>query len=359
MTLQETNSAMSTSTTTTTTLMVTHHRQPFDLLPSTTRLRNGLDDSRAVWTFSLVLFRLQLRLLLLLLLLLLQGTHGFVIVQRTTPTILPKAGGRGRLAFPFSSCSLPSSSSSSSEMMGTCHSRSKLSILNAAKSSHDTVAASTSSLLPDPFPQQKELEDAAAAADADAAGSCSSDGRISMILFQAQKVLDPLSETVDDATNGWALNFADLSPESVSTPLGVAFLATNIAYAMAGLYLTIQGDVLLGTLLEIVSVASFTYHYTQLQAAQNLSNRTVRTALLIDYIFALSSIVLGLIYVVMDQQLPPIEGLISGVISFGFLFACWSWEQGVPYIVLHSLWHFASAYTGYIVGTSHLNHPIL
>jgi hypothetical protein len=374
MTLQETNSAMDTVTTTTTTtttattaLMVTSHRQQC-AVPSTTRWRNGVVGSKAVWMrSSVLLLRLTLLLLLLVLLLVLQGAHGFVMIQPISTTTISssKAGGRGRGRgrLGFSS----SSSCSSRSIMGSCHPRSKLSTLHcAAKPSHDsTTAASTSSLqLPDPFPQQKEFEDESVVAAVAVAGSSSSsggggDGRISMILFQAQKVLDPLSQTVDDATNGWALNYADLSPESESTPLGVAFLATNIAYAMAGLYLTVQGDVLLGTMLEVVSVASFTYHYTQLQAAQNLSNRTVRTALLIDYIFALSSIVLGLVYVVMDQQLPPMEGLISGVISFGFLFACWSWEQGIPYIVLHSLWHFASAYTGYIVGTSHLNHPIL
>jgi hypothetical protein len=327
----------------------------------------------------------------LLVTLLLPGTHGFVTVQpttttTTTATILPTTG-RGRLG--FSSYSLPSSSW---RMMGSVHSSSKSSTLLAAKTpSHDSatttttttasITTSTRSLLPDPFPQQQQQQQKSlllssleedgiigGVSGGDAAGS-----RISMILFQAQKVLDPLSQTVDDATDGWALNYADLSPENESTPLGQAFLATNIAYAMAGLYLTVQGDVVLGTMLEIVSVASFAYHYTQLlqqpqqqqqqpqqDQDQNLSNRTVRTALLIDYIFAVSSILLGLVYVVvLDQQLPPMEGLISGMISFVFLFACWTWEQGVPYIILHSLWHFCSAYTGYVVGTSHLNHHLL
>ena len=157
-----------------------------------------------------------------------------------------------------------------------------------------------------------------------------------------------------DATDGWALGYADLSPESESTPIGQAFLASNIAYALAGLFLSIQGETILGFLLEVVSIGSFVYHYTQLQASSARDNN-VRLALFIDYTLAFTSIFVGLAYLIMDQHLPPVEGLVSGGIGVACLLACWVWEQGLPYIILHSLWHFFSAYCGYIVGSTHLS----
>jgi hypothetical protein len=186
--------------------------------------------------------------------------------------------------------------------------------------------------------------------------SIAADGRLSLILLQAQDVLSPAAQALDDATDGWALNYADLSPETESTPIGQAFLATNIAYASVGLFLTMHGDPVLGLLTEFVSIASFIYHYTQLQAATNREqDSTVRLALMVDYCLAFTTIFVGLAYLVMDQQLPPIEGLVSGGVGIACLLACWVWEQGLAYIVLHSLWHFFSAYCGYVIGNTHLS----
>jgi hypothetical protein len=183
---------------------------------------------------------------------------------------------------------------------------------------------------------------------------------LSLILLSAKDVLAPAAQILDDATDGWALFYADLSPEDETTPVGQAFLASNIAYAVVGLLLSIQGDVILGLLTEVVSVASFIYHYTQLQAssmrtpAMRTEDDTVRIALMVDYIFAFTSIFVGLIYLVSDQQLPPVEGFISAAAGLACLFACWVYEKGYPYIVLHSLWHLFSAYSAYAIGTSHL-----
>ena len=182
----------------------------------------------------------------------------------------------------------------------------------------------------------------------------SSEGPLSLALLQAQDILGPAAKVLDDATDGWALGYADLSPESESTPIGQAFLASNIAYALAGLFLSIQGETILGFLLEVVSIGSFVYHYTQLQASSARDNN-VRLALFIDYTLAFTSIFVGLAYLIMDQHLPPVEGLVSGGIGVACLLACWVWEQGLPYIILHSLWHFFSAYCGYIIGSTHLS----
>ena len=181
------------------------------------------------------------------------------------------------------------------------------------------------------------------------------DSPLDLFLMVARDKLSPVAQVIDDATDGWALNYANLSPESETTPIGQAFLATNLAYASAGFLLSVQGDATLGLLTEVVSVASFVYHYTQLQASTMAAqDATVRTALMVDYICAFTSIFVGLVYLVIDQQLPPLEGFVSAGAGLACLFACWVWERGMPYIVLHSMWHLFSAYAAYSVGTTHL-----
>lgn len=177
-------------------------------------------------------------------------------------------------------------------------------------------------------------------------------GRSSLMMLSS--ALAPVAEVLDNTTDGWALSYADLRPESEETAIGQSFLATNIAYAAVGFFVTAQGEFLLGFLTELVSVASFFYHYTQLQQPYNRTDvSTVKLALTVDYILAVSSIVLGMVYVVMDQTLPPPEVLATSVFGIGCLLACWVWEKGYPYIVLHSLWHICSAATAYSIGVTH------
>ncbi|CAJ1958612.1 unnamed protein product [Cylindrotheca closterium] len=173
--------------------------------------------------------------------------------------------------------------------------------------------------------------------------------------LNAQEALTPFAKTIDNLTNGWALSYADLSPESENTPLGQAFLATNIAYAVVGIVLGIHGDVLLGTLTEIASVASFFYHYTQLQASNNrIQDSSVRLALSIDYVCACTAILVGLVYLGLDHQMPPLEAVVSGSAGILCLSLGWVWEYGWRYLVTHSLWHLFSAYTAFVVGNAHL-----
>jgi hypothetical protein len=179
------------------------------------------------------------------------------------------------------------------------------------------------------------------------------------VLLGARDILSPAALVLDEATNGWALSYADLKPESEETPLGQAFLATNIAYSTVGLVLSFNGDFFLGFIMELVATASFVYHFAQLQQPFGRSqDTTVRTALMVDYTFALSSIFIGLFYLasdfIIDHKLPPFEGFASASVSLLCLFACWVWERGYPYIVLHSLWHIFSAFACYSVGMSHL-----
>ncbi len=184
-------------------------------------------------------------------------------------------------------------------------------------------------------------------------GLLTTSGRSSLMLLSS--TLAPAVEFLDEKTDGWALTYADLRPESEQTAIGQSFLATNIAYAAVGFLLSSQGEALLGFMTEIVSVASICYHYTQLQQPYNRTDDvTVKLALMVDYILAVSSICIGVFYIFVDQTLPSIEVIGSSMIGIGCLLACWVWEKGYPYIVLHSLWHIFSATTAYSIGLSHI-----
>jgi hypothetical protein len=194
---------------------------------------------------------------------------------------------------------------------------------------------------------QSSREEASSAVDSQ------SGGRLSAVLMQAGEVIRPAADALDGATGGWALSYADLAPETQQTPVGQAFLASNLAYALAGLVLSVKGDLFLGSLTEFCSIASFIYHYTQLDMESK--NDVVRFSLFIDYVMAFSAIFVGLGYMLMDGQVPPMEGLISAAVAIGFfLLGLTVCAEGMAYVVVHSLWHVFSAYCAYLVGSTHL-----
>ena len=163
---------------------------------------------------------------------------------------------------------------------------------------------------------------------------------------------------MDDLTGGWGLSYADLSPETETSPLGVTFLATNAFYAAAGLALAMRGELLLGALTEIAGAVSFWYHYSQLKFGQNRSE--VRLALLTDYVTAGSALILGGSYMVqMGVAAVPFAALAAGGLSVACLAMCWVWEFGLPYLFWHSMWHVLSAYTGYVVGQAHMDNAVV
>jgi hypothetical protein len=184
-----------------------------------------------------------------------------------------------------------------------------------------------------------------------------SSGRSSLLLLSS--ALAPVADFLENSTDGWALSYADLRPESEETVIGRSFLATNLAYASVGLLLSSQGEVVLGFMTELVSIASYCYHYTQLQQPYDRTDdATVKLALLVDYFLAVSSISLGFFYLLEDKTLPSPEVMAGSAIGIGCLLACWVWEKGYPYIVLHSLWHVFSAATAYSIGVSHVSNNI-
>lgn len=166
----------------------------------------------------------------------------------------------------------------------------------------------------------------------------------------------PLAERVDEWTGGWGLFYADLHPETTTSFAGVAFLLTNLAYAVAGFVLTLQGEILLGTMTECAGAVSFWYHYSQLKYSGQEKNVQVRLALLTDYIFAGSALITGAIYALMIGPFAlPLNALLSAVGAILCLTLSWTWEFGLPYIVWHSMWHILSALTGYLIGQARID----
>mmetsp|Transcript_30711 Transcript_30711/g.70279 ORF Transcript_30711/g.70279 Transcript_30711/m.70279 type:complete len:304 (-) Transcript_30711:219-1130(-) len=165
----------------------------------------------------------------------------------------------------------------------------------------------------------------------------------------------PLANFIDEVTGGWALTYADLSPETETTPAGISFLATNIGYGVAGVFLSMRGEFLLGYFTDIAGVISFGYHYSQLKFGPN--RKEVRLALLFDYITAGSAIIIALFYIIQVGTFTtlPINLLCVIALSLGSLLMSWVYEFGYPYLFWHSLWHIFSAGVAFLVGEYHFN----
>ena len=171
---------------------------------------------------------------------------------------------------------------------------------------------------------------------------------------------------LDRVTDGWALSFADLTPESPKTFLGQSFLFTNAAYLIAGLTLTaVYNDFWLAFWTDCAAICSYNYHYTQLQCCavsdedRAAAKEEVRLALLLDYSAAGVSILSAMYYLLTttlaSHTLSPEEGqaIIASLAGTGCLLLSWKWEYGKPYMFWHGLWHLGSASAGYLIGVSH------
>lgn len=156
-----------------------------------------------------------------------------------------------------------------------------------------------------------------------------------------------------DQVSGWILSYSDLTPDHEGTRAGQGFLATNLAYTIAGFYLAQNGDPFLGLVTEVTAIASFAYHYYQLESRGVNNLPSVRLALLIDYICAFFSIGVALFYLVSTGGEQIMTVLPPSILALSTLGASWIWVKGRPYMILHGLWHFFSAYTGYLVGNLH------
>ena len=187
--------------------------------------------------------------------------------------------------------------------------------------------------------------------------------RVETIAVAEQLLMDsvaPVQETLDALTGDWALSYADLSPDTPRTVTGQAFLATNAAYFVAGVYiLLVSGDLWFGFWTDMAAIASFNYHYNQLLVAGTAAKAdAVRLALLLDYTAAAFSILTAGSYLLSDigsssSSSFPVVAVAVSAVGLVCLYLSWVWEYGRPYMFWHSLWHLCSAYSGYLIGTLH------
>ena len=145
--------------------------------------------------------------------------------------------------------------------------------------------------------------------------------------------------------DNWLFSYADLKPYDTTDIEGQAFLATNIAYAVAGAAIA-PHDPALGALVECASVASVGYHTAQLKIGGNPQNEIVQLAIVIDYIFAVPSVLWGAAYAAQLGEAVPLTALVLAAAAFANLIAGWFVDSPKGYMLVHGLWHVLGAAAG-------------
>lgn len=139
--------------------------------------------------------------------------------------------------------------------------------------------------------------------------------------------------------------YPDLTKYSKRNPVGALFLATNIVYSWAGYVVFQQGQTELSLVVEAAGVASFYYHWTQLEYGPN--NIAVVRALLLDYLVAVvtvASFLVTLFEASLNSPTQPLVSFVSGLAGMICLVLSWVYHFDIPYIIFHGLWHVLSGY---------------
>mmetsp|Transcript_2793 Transcript_2793/g.7811 ORF Transcript_2793/g.7811 Transcript_2793/m.7811 type:complete len:198 (-) Transcript_2793:184-777(-) len=152
----------------------------------------------------------------------------------------------------------------------------------------------------------------------------------------------------------WVFTYSDVRPFDVQSSEVKLFLATNIMFPATGMTLaSIGGDPTLGVLVDFAGAASMLYHFQQCSRG-GTQRPTVQLAMLIDYLFAIPSLVLGVAYA---MQLPcevwPELGVVTGAGAIAALLGGWVCTKPIEYMVLHGLWHMLATAAGYQFALAH------
>ena len=127
------------------------------------------------------------------------------------------------------------------------------------------------------------------------------------------------------------------------------FIGTNAAFVVAGSALAANGNAGLGVLLDLASVGSVGYHWSQ--CALGGTNRPlVQLAMLVDYAFALPSAALGTVCALSLGSELPMSVVACAVAALASLAGGWldvAEENPRVYMLFHGLWHIFSAAAGY------------
>ena len=164
------------------------------------------------------------------------------------------------------------------------------------------------------------------------------------LLRSALRITRPLLQ------DNWLFSYADTSPIAPSDPEGIAFLATNVGFAATGAAIA-PYDPSYGVLLECATAASICYHYCQLRLGGDPQRQVVQLSILIDYMFAVPSLIVGIGYAASLGDALPISVPLFGIAAFATLIAAWFFDAPREYLVLHGLWHIFSAAAGWELST--------
>lgn len=155
----------------------------------------------------------------------------------------------------------------------------------------------------------------------------------------------------------WALTYADLSPYSEKDIIGFLFLSTNLFYFIAGLQLYFDSTRLFvfgensggefmaffSVIIDIAGLLSSSYHYYQLKCGPSSSK--VIKSLLLDYAVAFLAVMIFVVDLFFyHNALENPVALLLAISSIMCLLASWKYEYGVPYMLLHGMWHILSAF---------------
>jgi len=167
---------------------------------------------------------------------------------------------------------------------------------------------------------------------------------------------DRIDTNTGDFIDKYVWSITDTRPYGPQTTIGTIFLTTNVGFLIASIFFYhIQNPYAtsIAIMSDVAGVASFIYHYRQLELGPD---KRVRTFLAIDYVVAITTIVISLPYFYRiaseymgsyDKEI--IASLIFGVISI-VCFLIGAVSSGLQYVVFHGLWHIFSATAASLIG---------
>lgn len=159
-------------------------------------------------------------------------------------------------------------------------------------------------------------------------------------------------------------SYADLTKirdETALQPIGWFFLATNVAYILSGLLVSLSSEtnVVAAASIQLAGLLSFTYHFLQIRLGPNRIE--VRRSLLVDYAGAFSAGILCSLDALSFLMNVPVDFvtqtggvLVLALVSLAALVRSalyYDEDQCLEYVFWHSLWHFLSALTAYYVAS--------
>ena len=169
--------------------------------------------------------------------------------------------------------------------------------------------------------------------------------------------IEGASSEFDRFIEKYVWSITDTRPYSPRTLVGSLFLATNIGFVITSIYFFRVQDPyasLTAVLTDIAAVASFVYHYRQLDLGPDIR---VRAVLAIDYVVAISTIVCSLPYfwkIILEygasNELEVSLSIFLGTASLIF-FLIGGVSSGLQYITYHSMWHILSAASASLIGS--------